>query len=76
MYMAVVLRETLVVECLIKECGADIDAKIMSCSTKYTALLLASHDGNFVLAQWLIEEGALIPTSIWEYLGITFNLEC
>jgi hypothetical protein len=77
MYMAVNGGHTLVVKCLIKEGGADIDAVISSGSTRFTALLLAfhKHDANYVLAQWLIEEGAGIPSDIWWFLKITFNLE-
>jgi hypothetical protein len=31
----------------------------------YTALSLALKRGNCALTQWLLEEGALIPTNIW-----------
>jgi ankyrin repeat protein len=75
MYMAVNEGHTLVVKCLIKEGGSDIDAVITSGSTKHSALLLAFHDGNYVLAQCLIKEGALIPSDIWWFLKITYNLE-
>jgi hypothetical protein len=75
MYMAVFSSRTLVVKFLIKEGGADIDAVITLGRPNYAALVMADHRANYALAQWLIEEGALIPTCIWEYLGITFSLE-
>jgi hypothetical protein len=55
-----------VVKCLIKEGGADID-KVISV---FSALSLAARHGKYSLAQWLIEEGALIPTTIWSSLSM------
>jgi hypothetical protein len=34
-----------------------------------TMLSWAAGHGNYPLVQWLIEEGALVPICIWEYLG-------
>jgi hypothetical protein len=77
MYMAVFSGRTLVVKFLIKEGGADINAMITTGSTNYTALLMAVHRANYVLAQWLIGEGALIPADIWRFLKrpLGLNLE-
>jgi hypothetical protein len=75
MHNAVDGRHSLVVKCLIKDGGADIDAMITVGIWKYTVLQAAAMNSNYVLAQWLIEEGALIPTGIWNYLGTTCHLE-
>jgi hypothetical protein len=79
MSMAVDGRHTLVVKCLIKEVGADIDAVILSGDVTHTRTVLeeAVRNGNYVLAHWLIGKGALISSSIWYNLGKRhfFNLE-
>jgi ankyrin repeat protein len=75
MYMAVDWGRNPVVKCLIKEGGADIDAVITAGNTKHTVLSIAALNGIYVLAQWLIEEGALIPTDIWKNLGNIYQLE-
>jgi hypothetical protein len=79
MYMAVDGRHNLVVKCLIKEGGADIEAKSIVIVGHHefisTVLGQAARNGNFPLVQWLIEEGALIPTTIWKYLRVTNHLQ-
>jgi ankyrin repeat protein len=75
MFMAMFSSRNLVVKFLIKKGGADIDAVMSTGRPNYTALLMPVHRANYALAQWLIEESAIIPTCIWKYLGITFNLE-
>jgi hypothetical protein len=69
---------TLVVKCLIKEGGADIEANISAGNPEYTVLEETVMCGSYALAQWLIEEGALIPTTVWDYLGLEHYLvdEC
>jgi hypothetical protein len=60
MYMPVVKGDIPVVKCLIEEGGADINAMIGA--TAISPLSLATLRGKYSLAQWLIEEGAIIPT--------------
>jgi hypothetical protein len=47
----------------------------MSDDIKNTALSKALMNGNYVLAQWLIEKGALVPTCIWLILSLFFVYE-
>jgi hypothetical protein len=63
---------TTVVNCLIREGGADIEALITlgESAYTYTALSLAVIAGKYTSTQWLIEEGALIPTEIWKIFDI------
>jgi hypothetical protein len=75
MHMALFRRHTLVVKCLIKEGGADIDAVITAGMWKHTVLSTAAITGNYPLVQWLIEEGALIHTKIWSDLANYFHIE-
>jgi hypothetical protein len=65
MYMAVDERHTDVVKCLIKEGGAAVDTMIIPGNHIHTVLKRALINSNYPLAQWLIEEGALIPVTIW-----------
>jgi hypothetical protein len=75
MFMAVGNCHTPVVECLIKEGGADIDGVITMGPLKCTTLAFAAMRGNYPLVQWLIEEGAILPTGIWKYLESNYHLE-
>jgi ankyrin repeat protein len=62
-----------VVKCLIQEGGVDIDAAmhmIAAGNRRYSALSWAAIYADYPLAPWLLEEGALIPTNIWEILRI------
>jgi hypothetical protein len=81
--MAVDLGHTLLVKCLIKEGGADIEAMLTPSNPTYifmgnpthTVLSTAATMGNYPLVQWLIEEGALIPACISHFLKTFFNTE-
>jgi ankyrin repeat protein len=75
MCMAVYKGHTLVVKCLIKEDGADIEAMITAGHLKHSVLERAVRHGNYSLVQWLIEEGALIPVDIWWFLKYSVNVE-
>jgi hypothetical protein len=66
---------TPVVKFLIKEGGADINVVRTPDNTKHTVLQRVLIYGNYVLAQWLIEEGALIPTDIWRNFAGVYRLE-
>jgi hypothetical protein len=78
MHMALFRRHTLVVKCLIKEGGADIEANTVleAGNLEYTVLEETVMWGKYALAQWLIEEGARIrPAGIWYMLKRSLNLE-
>jgi hypothetical protein len=76
MYAAVAGGHTLVVKCLIKEGGADIDAVITAGGElDDTVLSYAVLEGNCSLVQWLIEEGAIIPAGIWQFLKFFVSME-
>jgi hypothetical protein len=59
-----------VVECFIKEGGADIDAVVTSANDIQTAISLAALCGHCPLVKWLIEEDALLPIEIWKFFGL------
>jgi hypothetical protein len=64
---AVACGHTPVVKCLVKEGGVDID---FVGEFGYSVLFVTADRGNYRLFQWLIKEGAHLPTAFGEAMDI------